>query len=377
MAQSASELKDKNQRGRKSTSNQMELTRVELMELDPMEVLEWEVERLEAGLNELEITIGASWTKSRKAYELNKALEMIKIDSQEKQAPLDSNTFMIQAFQQLQAQALAQAEALAAIAEKVSNNSENTGSSRTNKSRAKGRHPEKLERDVDYASFLQWEKTWNLYTISDNLDTLEEKQQTAILFSFFTKELLNDMEYRFKIDINGDQSVEEVLEQMKTYLKGQRSMVLARYNLFTRRQQMSETFEEWYIELRRLYDLAEAEDMTGEDLLTVLITTGIRDEKVRSKILEDLRTPTLDDTVKLIEQMTFAKDTNARIEKRREDSKIAAIGKRNSKTLYQKDKESRRMEKTPKMKKAKQRISVSALTAGRRGTHIAKLEDGK
>ena len=190
MAQSASELKDKNQRGRKSTSNQMESTRVELMELDPMEVLEWEVERLEAGLNELEITIGASWTKSRKAYELNKALEMSKIDNQENQAPLDSNMFMIQAFQQLQAQALAQAEALAAIAEKVSNNSENTGSSRTNKSRAKGRHPEKLERDVDYASFLQWEKTWNLYTVSDNLDTLEEKQQTAILFSFFTKELL-------------------------------------------------------------------------------------------------------------------------------------------------------------------------------------------
>ena len=81
MAQSASELKDKNQRGRKSTSNQMELTRVELIELDPMEVLEWDVERLEAGLNELEITIGASWTKSRKAYELNKALEMSRIDN--------------------------------------------------------------------------------------------------------------------------------------------------------------------------------------------------------------------------------------------------------------------------------------------------------
>ena len=116
---------------------------------------------------------------------------------------------------------------------------------------------------------------------------------------------------------------------------------------------MSETFEEWYIELRRLYDLAEAEEMTGEDLLTVLITTGIRDEKVTSKILEDLRTPTLDDTVKLIEKMTFAKDTNARIEKRREDSKVAAVGKRNTKTLYQKDKEYRRLEKTPKNEKGK------------------------
>ena len=104
MAQSASELKDKNQRGRKSTSNQMELSRAELMELDPIEVLDWEVERLEAGLNELGITIGVSWSKSRKAYELNKALEMSKINNQENQAPVDSNVFMIQAFQQLQQQ---------------------------------------------------------------------------------------------------------------------------------------------------------------------------------------------------------------------------------------------------------------------------------
>ena len=143
----------------------MEMSKLELMDLDPIEVLDWEVERLEAGLKELGITIGVSWSKSRKAHELNKALEMIKIDNQENQAPVDSNVFMIQALQQLQqqqnqfmqAQAEAQAEALAAIAEKVSGSSENTDN-RSNKSRAKGRHPEKLERDVDYASLLQWEK---------------------------------------------------------------------------------------------------------------------------------------------------------------------------------------------------------------------------
>ena len=203
MAQSQSELKEnKNSRGRnKSTSNQMEMSRLELLDLDPIEVLDWEVEKLEAGLKELGITIGVSWSKSRKAHELNKALEMIKIDNQENQAPMDSNMFMIQALQQMQqqtqfmqaqaaaqqaqiqAQAEAQAEALAAIAEKVSGNSETTNNNRNNKSRAKGRHPEKLERDVDYASLLQWKKTWNLYTISDNIDSLEEKQQTAILFS--------------------------------------------------------------------------------------------------------------------------------------------------------------------------------------------------
>ena len=101
---------------------------------------------------------------------------------------------------------------------------------------------------------------------------------------------------------------------------------------------MSETFEEWYIELRRLYDLAEAEEMNWRRFAYRVDNYRIRAKKIRSKILEDLRTPTLDDTVKLIEQMTFAKDTNARIEKRREDSKIAVVSKRNSKTLYQKEK---------------------------------------
>ena len=97
MAQSASELKEnKNSRGRnKSTSNQMEKSKIDLLDLDPIEVLDWEVEKLEAGLKELGITIGVSWSKSRKAHELNKALEKIKIDNQENQAPMDCIAMML------------------------------------------------------------------------------------------------------------------------------------------------------------------------------------------------------------------------------------------------------------------------------------------
>ena len=93
-----------------------------------------------------------------------------------------------------------------------------------------------MDRDVDYATFIQWEKSWNLYAISDTLETLSDKQQTAILFSMFSKELLSDLEYRFKINVGTDQKFEDILQAMEEYLKGQRSMVLARYNLFTRRE---------------------------------------------------------------------------------------------------------------------------------------------
>ena len=198
--------------------------------------------------------------------------------------------------------------------------------------------------------YLQWEKAWKLYTISDNLEALTDQQQTAILFSFFSKEKLSYLQYRFKVKIEVKQKVDEVMETMKKHLKGKRSMVQDRYNLFTRRQQQGESFEDWYCELRRLFDLAEAKDMEGEDLLIVLITTGVRDEKVRSEILEYYRNPTLDETVKLIEQMVYAKDTNTKIAERREDSKVSAIAnpqisKRSSKTTYQKDKEVQRWDK--------------------------------
>ena len=154
MAQSASELKEnKNSRGRnKSTSNQMEMSRLELLDLDPIEVLDWEDKKLVAGLREFEITIGTSWSKWRKAYELKKALEKIKIDDQESTKITDPNFYMIQALQamqsqmqqqtqamqyqmqaqaeaqeaRMQAQAEAQVETLAAIAEKVRGNSETT-----------------------------------------------------------------------------------------------------------------------------------------------------------------------------------------------------------------------------------------------------------
>ena len=90
--------------------------------------------------------------------------------------------------------------------------------------------------------FYSGKKSWKLYRISDNLKVLSEQQQTAILFSFLSKELLSDLEYRFKINIDVQQKVDEVIEGIKNHLKGQRSMVLASYNLFARRQQHGETF---------------------------------------------------------------------------------------------------------------------------------------
>ena len=116
----------------------------------------------------------------------------------------DSNLMMFQMFTKFKEKSEEQSQAMAsqmqdsktqtqvmasqmeAISEKLSATPEVSNTGGGNKSRAKGRHPEKIERDIDYATFLQWEKSWNLYVISDNQYTLSDKQKTAIFFKKFT-----------------------------------------------------------------------------------------------------------------------------------------------------------------------------------------------
>ena len=42
--------------------------------------------------------------------------------------------------------------------------------------------------------------------------------KTAVFFSYFTKELLSDLQYRFKIDIDADQAVGDIITTIKDYL---------------------------------------------------------------------------------------------------------------------------------------------------------------
>ena len=138
--------------------------------------------------------------------------------------PIDSNIELMQALMQPFMQAMQQQSQvfMEKITEKISgmanwSNADDRGSNRGNKKiNTKGHRPEKLEREIGYAKFLQWEKSWKLYMISDNVGALSEQQQTAILYSFFSKELLSNLECQFKINIDVQQKVGEVIEAKGT-----------------------------------------------------------------------------------------------------------------------------------------------------------------
>ena len=50
------------------------------------------------------------------------------------------------------------------------------------------------------------------------MEALSERQQNRNIILVLLKELLSDLEYRLKIDIDVQQKVGEVIEAMKTHL---------------------------------------------------------------------------------------------------------------------------------------------------------------
>ena len=69
----------------------MTVTKQDLGDMDPEEIFEWEVDNLDAGLKEFGITIGTKWSKSKEAYQLDKAILEVKPKNFEQSKPMDSN----------------------------------------------------------------------------------------------------------------------------------------------------------------------------------------------------------------------------------------------------------------------------------------------
>ena len=91
---------------RKKSSSKMTTSRAELLEMKAEEICELDVESLEAGLKELNITVGSSWSKSRKGIELINAMSAANAPSTEQVRepqssnmlqPADPSMLMIQA----------------------------------------------------------------------------------------------------------------------------------------------------------------------------------------------------------------------------------------------------------------------------------------
>ena len=244
----------------------------DLMSLDPEEIFEWDEIRLDEALLKLDIEIGKTWSQSKKAYELMNAIKKKKEVPEEKsEVSIGKDELMLKIL-------TSQQEALAKMMEKVNvdNSTESTKKKKSKNKKKENGQPDKLRRGLDYDSFIQWEKSWNLYVISEKMNDLEEAQKTAKFLGFCSTELLDELEKDFKISLSPKQKLDDVIKTIKDHLKSRRPMLMARYRLFTRNQYPKETFSDWHRELLKIAHEAEIEKLTKGEILSILISTGMK-----------------------------------------------------------------------------------------------------
>ena len=69
------------------------------MEMEIDEIFDWNVEKLDAALKELNVVFGTDWTKTKKARELDKAIEKMRTkDVEDSKVSSDPSMLILQGF---------------------------------------------------------------------------------------------------------------------------------------------------------------------------------------------------------------------------------------------------------------------------------------
>merc|ERR1712136_113068 len=276
----------------------------DLMSLDPEETFEWDETRIDEALIRLDIEIGKTWSQSKKAFELINAIKKKKEVPEEKsEVSINKDELMLKIL-------TSQQEALAKMMEKVkvNNSTESTKKKKSKNKQKENGQPDKLSRGIDYDSFVQWEKSWNRCVISEKINDMDEAQKTAKFLGFCSTELLDELEKDFKISLSPKQKLDDVIKTIKDHLKSRRPMLMARYRFFTRNQYPKETFSEWYRELLKIAHEAEIETLTKDEILSILIAAGMKDQKLRWKMLKELKTPGLQEVIDFVNNNSLSND---------------------------------------------------------------------
>ena len=156
--------------------------------------------------------------------------------------------------------------------------------------------PPSLAGNTDHKAFRRWRRIWDNYATVTKLADLQQPEQLAQLKSVLSPDFLSQMVHVMGIAENTPAPINEVMDNIATYLRGQRNLALDRLHLFNRRQKGSETFAEYYAALKEAAEDADTANVNEDTLLATLILVGIKDDETRQKLLEEEEAPNLERT---------------------------------------------------------------------------------
>ena len=160
--------------------------------------------------------------------------------------------------------------------------------------------PDKLTLDYTPAEFEDWKEKFRAFHSTSGFDVLAPNNQQAYLYACVDKGLavklraVTDANTTI-FDANGMMDIldEEFMHQYPLFTR--------RSNYFKAAQKQGQKCSDFITDLTQLGDQADLQDLRLDELMTFRILTGVRDEKLREKMME-VNAPTLDQVKAVVRQ---------------------------------------------------------------------------
>ena len=134
--------------------------------------------------------------------------------------------------------------------------------------------PPLIRDNIGYSEFEQWRESWQNYVNVTKLDKRERTEQLSVFWSYCSREFLDKLRHILEIKHGTALDLKQVLDHISEYLKGQRNLAGARYNLILRKQEFKESINDWYCALKKIALEAGLSEMSSDDWLAALIVCG-------------------------------------------------------------------------------------------------------
>ena len=137
-------------------------------------------------------------------------------------------------------------------------------------------------------NWKKFERAWINYALAIELNK-SEKVQVATLLTVVGEDAC-EVFATFTWEVEDDSNkIDKVLQKFADYCQPRKSVPFERYRFNRHVQEPGESYEQYRTSLRRLSEGCEFESITPDEILRDRLVFGIRDDKVRERLLREPR----------------------------------------------------------------------------------------
>eukprot|EP00094_Tigriopus_californicus_P012653 TCALIF_12231-PA protein Name:"Protein of unknown function" AED:0.22 eAED:0.28 QI:0/0/0/0.8/0.25/0.2/5/0/703 len=173
-------------------------------------------------------------------------------------------------------------------------------------------HLEPLSQEASHAEYKRWRETWDNNARVHKLASFEREVQVYSVMTAMGPYASRIIKNHFQTNLNDEETtVDGILENLQRYYRSQRSVALDRVNFHQRKQDQSETFDQFRFAITDLAKDAELCTTCVESQIVTQIIIGTKDEKARHDMLEERKFPSLGRTIEICQANEVASRNQA------------------------------------------------------------------